>query len=77
MLFNQFAANATGMEVIAGPAEATALGNIILQAITLGNVKDHADGRRIIRESMDVEVFQPQDASTWETAYKQFSKFGA
>ena len=76
-LLNQFAANATGMEVIAGPAEATALGNIILQAITLGHVKDHADGRRIIRESMDVEVFQPQDASTWETAYKQFSKFGA
>ena len=76
-LLNQFSANATGMEVIAGPAEATALGNIILQAITLGHVKDHADGRRIIRESMDVEVFQPQDASTWETAYEQFSKFGA
>ena len=38
------------------------------------HVKDHADGRRIIRESMDVEVFQPQDASTWEAAYEQFSK---
>ena len=76
-LLNQFAANATGMDVVAGPAEATALGNILLQAIALGHVEDHATGRSIIRESMDVEVFQPQDAETWDAAYGRFSQFGA
>ena len=76
-LLNQLAANATGMEVVAGPAEATAIGNVILQAIAQGHVQDHAEGRRIIRESMDVEVFQPQDSATWAAAYERFSQFGA
>ena len=71
-LLNQLAANATGRQVIAGPTEATALGNIAVQAIAQGHVHDLAEARRIIRDSMDVEVYEPQDADLWETAYRRF-----
>lgn len=71
-LLNQLAANATGRQVIAGPTEATALGNIVVQAIALGHIQDLAEARRIIRNSMDVETYEPQDAEDWEVAYQRF-----
>ena len=71
-LLNQFTANACGMEVIAGPAEATALGNVLLQAITLGDIPNLATGRRIVRKSLDVQGYQPSNAKAWLTAGKKF-----
>ena len=67
-LLNQFTANACEVEVIAGPAEATALGNILLQSLTLGHLPDLATARQCVRDSMDVETFQPADAREWQQA---------
>jgi rhamnulokinase len=58
-LLNQFAADATGLPVEAGPAEATALGNVGIQAIAAGTLADLADLRRRVRASSDLRTFQP------------------
>jgi rhamnulokinase len=71
-MLNQFTANAIGMPVIAGPSEATAIGNIMMQAKALGAVSDLADMRRVISNSVTPTVFMPQDTTSWEMAYKKF-----
>ena len=58
-LLNQLAANATGLKVISGPMEATALGNLIVQLIALKEVKDLNEGRRLIANSIKQKVFVP------------------
>lgn len=65
-------ANSLGIPVAAGPAEATALGNIILQLIALGDIKNIDEGRTLIREQESVKQYQPDDADIWEKAYKKF-----
>ena len=72
-LLNQFTANACGVEVITGPAEATALGNVLLQSLTLGHLPDLATARQCVRDSMDVETFQPADAKEWQQASARFN----
>ncbi|WP_277466873.1 rhamnulokinase family protein [Parabacteroides sp. PF5-6] len=59
-LLNQFTANAIGMPVIAGPSEATAIGNCMIQAQAAGLVKDRWEMRRIIAESFPLETFLPE-----------------
>ena len=71
-LLNQFTANAGVVEVNVGPAEATALGNVLLQAITLGDVPELATGRKLVGESMDISVFQPNDGAQWAEAQARF-----
>jgi rhamnulokinase len=73
-LLNQFAASATGREAIAGPAEATAIGNVLLQAVALGQLDSLAALRRVVRDSFAIKTFQPQDAPRWQEAYARFSK---
>lgn len=58
-LLNQLTADACGIEVVAGPTEATALGNVMIQARTAGEVGSLAEIRRFIRRSVEVEVFHP------------------
>lgn len=67
-LLNQMAADATGVPVIAGPVEATAVGNALVQAIALGEVKDLAHARRIVAASFDVRQYAPQDPADWAAA---------
>ena len=71
-LLNQFTANAIGKRVLAGPSEATAIGNIMMQAVGAGAVASLAEARQIIRVSIDTEEFLPQDAELWVEAYKRF-----
>jgi rhamnulokinase len=71
-MLNQFASNSTGLEVIAGPAEATSIGNIILQAIAVGELKDLADARRVIKNSIEVKSYYPSNVEAWQNAYKVF-----
>ncbi len=71
-LLNQYTANATGKRVVAGPAEATAIGNIMLQAIGAGAVASLAEARAIIRNSVEQEVFVPEAEEQWCEAYKRF-----
>ena len=69
---NQFTANATGVTVLAGPQEGTALGNIMVQAKAVGEVKDIWDMRRIIANSLDLVQFEPEDKAVWDAAYKKY-----
>ncbi len=71
-LLNQYTANATGKRVVAGPAEATAIGNIMLQAMGAGAIGSLAEARAIIRNSVEQEVFEPQNEAQWQEAYKRF-----
>ena len=59
-LLMQLAADATGRQVICGPVEATAIGNLLIQALALGKIKDHAELRAIVRASFPVETFNPK-----------------
>jgi rhamnulokinase len=71
-LLNQFTADATGCEVIAGPVEATAVGNVLLQTIALGHLSSLEDGRALVRRSFDVTSYEPQDRSAWDEAYSRY-----
>jgi len=68
-LLNQFTADATGREVIAGPVEATAIGNLLVQALGLGLLSSLPEARLIVRNSFDVTHYQPGERSAWEDAY--------
>jgi rhamnulokinase len=71
-LLNQFAANATGRPVVAGPVEATALGNVLLQMLAVGQVKSLREGRELVRRSFPVETYEPQDTAVWAETYQRF-----
>ncbi len=71
---NQFTANATGLTVLAGPQECTALGNIMLQAKAAGAVDGIFDMRRIIADSVTPKRFEPQDKAVWDEAYERFKE---
>lgn len=73
-LLCQFTADATGRTVVAGPAEATAIGNILVQAIAYGAIESPAAAREVVRQSFSVEVFSPGDRAGWEPAYRRFSE---
>ena len=70
----QFTANACGRPVSAGPIEATALGNIVAQAIAAGEIKDIWQGREVIRNSFDIDTYEPRDTAAWDAAYERFVK---
>lgn len=73
-LLNQFTANATGRKVIAGPVEATAIGNILVQAIAAGQIGSLAEARAVVRNSFDVSVFDPYSSDEWDQAYQGYLK---
>lgn len=66
---------ATGCEVIAGPVEATALGNLVVQFMALGRISDIKEARAIVARSEQVEVYYPEDAVVWDAAYEDFKKY--
>ena len=74
-LLNQFSANATQREVITGPVEATAIGNVLMQAIGLGQLGSLAEARAIVRTSFEVEEFHPAGHDGWEEAYEKLKGF--
>lgn len=65
-------ANALGIEVIAGPVEATSCGNVIVQMIATGWLPDLQAGRELIRRSFDFRTELPQNTAVWEQAYRDF-----
>ena len=69
---NQFTANATGVTVLAGPQEGTALGNIMVQAKAVGDVSDIWDMRRIIANSLELVKYEPKDKEVWDAAFKKY-----
>ena len=73
-MLNQFTANAMHVNVVAGPGECSAMGNLLMQAYGCGSVADLNEIRRIVRNSVDLETYAPCDADVWETAYASFIK---
>lgn len=69
---NQFTANALGVEVLAGPQEGTAIGNIMLQAKAAGDVSDIWEMRKIIADSISMKAFHPTDKELWDEAYERY-----
>ena len=68
----QMAADACQRRVVAGPVEATAIGNLMMQAIAAGEVGSIAEAREVIRTSFPVEEYQPQNSAAWDEAYQRF-----
>ncbi|MCB0732267.1 MAG: rhamnulokinase, partial [Ignavibacteriae bacterium] len=73
-LLNQFTADATGLKVYAGPVEATAFGNILLQAIAKGKIKDLLSGREIVKNSVKIKEYSPKNKDKWESSIKIANK---
>lgn len=67
-------ASACGCTVSAGPVEATVLGNVAIQFIASGAIRDLAEARQIIRDSQEISYFKPQDESAWQEALERFRK---
>ncbi|MDD6484842.1 MAG: rhamnulokinase [Clostridiales bacterium] len=68
----RFTANATGRTVSAGPVEATSIGNVLVQAVAMGAIKDINEGRRVVKNSFDITTYEPQDREEWEAAYERW-----
>jgi rhamnulokinase len=74
-LLNQFTAEATGRHVLAGPAEATALGNAAIQILATGRATSLAEVRAIIDRSFPTEVFDPTDPGKWDREAERFQHY--
>lgn len=68
----ELASESIGIPVIAGPVEATALGNIVLQLIALGEIETISQGRKIIAETEKVKKYEGVHTSDWDEAFKRF-----
>jgi rhamnulokinase len=72
-LLCQMTADAGDRPVLAGPVEATAIGNVMLQAIALGLVDSLEQGRQLVRQSTEVVAYEPRSTEKWEPAWERFS----
>ncbi len=70
----QAMADACNRRLVAGPVEATATGNVMMQAVAAGDVGSIAEAREVVRRSFDVEEYLPRDAAAWDEAYGKFEK---
>lgn len=73
-LLCKFTADACGVEVVAGPSEATAMGNIAVQLMAMGEIKDLGEARKIIKDSCEPEIYTPENTDAWAEAYNKFYK---
>ena len=71
-LLCQFTADATKRQVIAGPVEATSIGNLLVQMASCGAIGSITEGREIIAESSELVYFEPTDSAQWDQVYYRF-----
>ena len=71
-LLNQFTANALGIQVWAGPVEATAMGNMLVQALAQGHLRSLPDARQRVEASGGLRVFEPEQTALWDQAHERF-----
>jgi rhamnulokinase len=69
---NQATANATGKPVLAGPVEATAIGNILVQAIASGEAASPAEARSLVARALPAREFEPTASTEWRAARDQY-----
>ena len=72
VFLNQLTANACGLKVVAGPEEATAVGNVMVQAMALGIINKITDARALIRSAFPIREFAPRDAEAWGRALERY-----
>lgn len=73
-LLNQMTANATGLPVIAGPIEATVIGNATVQLIALGEIADLTQARAIVAEMAELAHYEPQETAVWQEMYQRYQE---
>ncbi|MCC6446765.1 MAG: rhamnulokinase [Armatimonadetes bacterium] len=71
-LLSQFTADATGRPAVAGPIEATAIGNILMQALARGYVSSLSQAREVVRNSFEVITYEPRNTAAWDEAYGRY-----
>jgi rhamnulokinase len=71
-LLNQFVADCTGRRVVAGPSEATAIGNILVQAMGAGELANLDEARAVVRNSFELTTVEPHPSPEWERAYQRY-----
>jgi rhamnulokinase len=71
-LLNQFVADCTGRRVVAGPSEATAIGNILVQAMGAGELANLDEARAVVRNSFELTTVEPHPSAEWERAYRRY-----
>jgi rhamnulokinase len=71
-LLNQMTADACARTVVAGPIEATAIGNILVQAMAVGDLRSLHDARTVVSASFPVKTFEPRDVKPWDEAHGIF-----
>jgi rhamnulokinase/L-fuculokinase len=74
-LLCQMAADALDRRVIAGPAEGSAMGNALMQAMALGEIKDIQQARQVVRNSVAPTVYEPKHTREWEDAYARLLRY--
>ena len=75
-MMNQLTADAIGIPVYAGPTEATAIGNLLIQARAMGVIDTLEEIRQVVRDSFDVKIYQPNPTLDWDSAYTKFKMLG-
>ncbi len=68
----RLASNACNIKVVAGPIEATALGNVAVQLMSLGELDGLTEARRVIKNSFDIKQYDPSETEAWDAAYEAF-----
>src|SRR5260370_20259571 len=76
-LLCRWTANAAGLPVVAGPEEATLIGNLLVQAISLGEIGSLAEARDVVRSSVSPPTYEPQDDAAWQEARDRVGHAGA
>ncbi len=72
-VLNQMTADSTGAQVVAGPVEATALGNAVVQLVSLGEIGGVPEARRTLSRTLELQVYSPGEAGAWDEAYMRFN----
>ncbi len=68
----RFTANATGLPVVAGPVEATAIGNLLVQVLASGTISSFGEMREVVSRSFEPEVYAPEEGDKWQAAWERF-----
>lgn len=71
----QLIANATDLDVLAGPVESSSIGNAISQWLALGEIETLQEARKVVQRSFPIQHYQPRDGKEWEPAYQRFLKY--
>jgi rhamnulokinase len=74
-LLCQLTADACARPVLAGPVEATAIGNVLVQALALGLLGSLADAREVVRRSFELQTYAPRDSLAWDEPYRRFQTY--